>query len=63
MIHDFDSRLRDTGRSLAMRRKVLGSLKTMLSFAQGRGLVSQNVARDVRIKVTSAKPLARSVLV
>jgi integrase len=50
MIHDFDSRLRDTGRSLAMRRKVLGSLKTMLSFAQGRGLVSQNVARDVRIK-------------
>src|SRR5262249_1850848 len=37
-------------RSLAMRRKVLTNLKTMLAFAQGRGLVAQNVARGVRIK-------------
>lgn len=33
-----------------MRRKVMTSLKTMLSFAQGRGLVAQNVALSVRIK-------------
>ena len=33
-----------------MRRKVLASVKTMLTFAQGRGLVAQNVALAVRIK-------------
>ena len=33
-----------------MRRKVLTNLKTMLTLAQGQGLVSQNVARSVRIK-------------
>ncbi len=31
-----------------MRRKVLTNLKTMLTFAQGRGLVAQNVARGAR---------------
>ena len=51
MVYDFDSKLRNDGRSLAMRRKVLTNLKTMLSFAQGRGLVAQNVARGVRIKI------------
>jgi integrase len=51
LIYEFDSKLRDNGRSLAMRRKVLATLKTMLAFAQGRGLVAQNVARGVRIKV------------
>jgi integrase len=50
IVYEFDSRLRDNGRSLAMRRKVLATLKTMLAFAQGRGLVAQNVARGVRIK-------------
>ena len=34
-----------------MRRKVITNLKTMLTFAQGRGLVAQNVARGVRIKM------------
>jgi integrase len=33
-----------------MRRKVLTSLKSALKFAQGRGLVAQNVAAAVRIK-------------
>jgi integrase len=51
MVYDFESKLRDHKRSIAMRRKVLTNLKTMLSFAQGRGLVAQNVARGVRIKV------------
>jgi integrase len=50
LVYEFDSKLRESGRSLVMRRKVLTSLKTMLSFAQGRGLVAQNVARGVRIK-------------
>jgi integrase len=53
LVYEFDSKLRDAGRSVAMRRKVLANLKTMLSFAQGRGLVAQNVARGVRIKVDS----------
>jgi integrase len=33
-----------------MRRAVLTNLKTVLSFAQGQGLVAQNVARGVRVK-------------
>jgi integrase len=45
LVYEFDGKLRNTGRSLAMRRKVLTNLKTMLAFAQGRGLVAQNVAR------------------
>jgi len=51
LVYEFDSKLRDAGRSIAMRRKVLTNLKTTLSFAQGRGLVAQNVALGVRIKV------------
>jgi integrase len=49
-IHEFDARLRKAGRSLAMRRKVLTNVKTALTFAQGRGLVAQNVAKGVRLK-------------
>jgi len=49
-IHQFDADLRKDGRSLAMRRKILTSVKTMGSFAQSRGLVAQNVARSVKIK-------------
>jgi integrase len=49
-VHAFDSQLRNGGRSLEMRRKVLTNVKTMLTFAQGRGLVAQNVDRGVRIK-------------
>ena len=48
-----------------MRRKILTNLKTMLSFAQGRGLVAQNVARGVRIKLdkreTTGGPLRAGV--
>jgi integrase len=56
LIYDFDVKLREGkdergSRSIALRRKVLTNLKTMLTFAQGRGLVAQNVARGVRIKV------------
>jgi integrase len=50
MPYDFDDKLREAGRSIAMRRKVLATIKTMLTFAQGRGLVAQNVASAVRIK-------------
>jgi integrase len=53
LVYQFDSKLRDAGRSVALRRKVLASLKTMLSFAQVRGLVAQNVALAVRVKVDS----------
>jgi integrase len=49
-IHQFDGQLREAGRSLSMRRKVLTNLKTALTFAQGRGLVAQNVARGVKLK-------------
>lgn len=49
-IHQLDADLRKGGRSLAMRRKVLTNIKTMLKFAQGQGWVSQNVARSVSIK-------------
>src|SRR5262249_10211711 len=63
-VYDFDSKLRNNGRSLAMRRKVLTNLKTVLSFAQSRGLVAQNVARG-RIKVdtreTTSGPLRAGV--
>jgi integrase len=49
-VHQFDAALRKDGRSLPMRRKVLTNLKTALKFAQGQGLVAQNVALPVRIK-------------
>jgi integrase len=51
-VHQFDADLRAAGRSLAMRRKVLTNLKTAISYAQGQGLVAQNVARTVRLKST-----------
>ena len=49
-IYQFDTDLRNAGRSLAMRRKVLTNLRTALQFAQGRGLVAQNVARGIKLK-------------
>lgn len=65
MLYDFDDKLREAGRSIAMRRKILASIKMMLTFAQGRGLVAQNVALAVRIKTdtreTSQGPLRASV--
>ena len=65
LLYDFDGKLRDKACSIAMRRKIITSLKTMLSFAQGRGLVAQNVALSVRIKSdnreSSRGPLRASV--
>ena len=49
-VHQFIDDLRDAGRSPAMRRKVLTNLKTILSYAQSKGLVAQNIARGVRLK-------------
>jgi integrase len=49
-VYQFDTDLRAAGRSLAMRRKVLTNLKTILSFAQTQGLVAQNVARGIKLK-------------
>ena len=51
-VHAFLDDLRDNGRSLAMRRKVLTNLKALVSHAQSRGLVAQNAARSVRIKAS-----------
>jgi integrase len=51
LVYAFDKELREADRSMAMRRKVITNLKTAISFAQARGLVAQNVARGVRIKV------------
>lgn len=48
-VYAFVDALRDAGRSFAMQRKVLTSLKTMLSFAQKRGYVAQNVVRGERL--------------
>jgi integrase len=63
-IKQLDTDLRAGGRSFAMRRKVLTNIKTMLAFAQGKGWVSQNVARGVRIasdERSSAGPLREGV--
>ena len=49
-VTQFDADLRDAGRSLAMRRKVLTSLKAILGYAQSQGWVAQNVARGVKVK-------------
>ena len=49
-VYQFDTDLRNAGRSVAMRRAVLTNLKTVLTFAQRQGLVAQNVARGVKIK-------------
>ena len=56
-VYQFDAQLRDAGRSVAMRKKIITNLKTCLSFAQGVGLVAQNVAASVRVKTDSrSKP-------
>jgi len=51
-VHQFLTALRENGRSLAMRRKLLTNLKTAITFAQVRGLVAQNVAVGVKIKAS-----------
>ena len=49
-LHTFLDQLRDAGRSVAMRRKILTNVGTALKFAKGRGLVTQNVASGIKVK-------------
>jgi integrase len=49
MVRAFEDKLR-TDRSPAMVRKVVGSLSSILSDAQERGLVAQNVVRGLRAR-------------
>jgi integrase len=49
-LNAFLDQLRNAGRSIAMRRHVLTSVRTALAFAKGRGLVAQNVASGIRVK-------------
>jgi integrase len=49
MVREFEDRLR-TDRSPAMVRKILGSLGAILTDAQERGLVAQNVVRGLRAR-------------
>jgi hypothetical protein len=48
-IHAFLDKLRDAGMSTAMRRKVLTSLSSALTFAKSRGMIAQDVARGLKI--------------
>jgi integrase len=49
-VEQFRDELLSGGRSRPLAKKVLGSLKALLKEAQRRGLVAQNVARDVTIR-------------
>ncbi|MDX0581963.1 tyrosine-type recombinase/integrase [Sinorhizobium medicae] len=49
-VRDFEDRLRGEGRSPAMIKKVLGSLGSVLSDAQERGLTVRNPAREMRAR-------------
>jgi integrase len=58
-VHQFDAELRTAGRSPVMRRKVITNLKTMLTFAQGQGLVAQNEARGIKLKTDKRSAAAK----
>ena len=58
-VYAFMDQLRDSGMSVAMRRKVLTSLSSGLKYAKGRALVVQNVATDVSVRSTAARLRAR----
>lgn len=49
-LNAFLDQLRDAGRSVIMRRKVLTNVGTALAFAKGRGLTAQNVAAGLKVK-------------
>jgi integrase len=49
-LNTFLDQLRDAGRSIAMRRKILTNVGTALKFAKGRGMVAQNVAIGIKVK-------------
>jgi integrase len=48
-VNKFLDTLRDNGRSTVMRRKVLTSVKSAISYAQGQGWCAQNVARAAKV--------------
>jgi integrase len=48
-VSDFRDRLRDTGLSVTSTRKVLGTLKLILSYAIGRDLIAINVAQRIKV--------------
>lgn len=50
MVRGFEDRLRESGRSVAMIRKVVASLGSLLADAGERGLVARNVVRDMRTR-------------
>jgi integrase len=64
-INKFIADLRSTDRSRIVAQKVLANLKTAISYAQGQGLVAQNVARAAKVKAStrtlSAGPLRPGV--
>jgi integrase len=49
-VRDFEDRLREEGRSPAMIKKILGSLGSILSDAQERGLAMRNPVREMRMR-------------
>ena len=57
-VYEFDDQVRKAGRSLAMRRKVLTSLKMMLTYCQRTGRLAQNVALAVKIKSDDQRDVA-----
>lgn len=48
-VNDFRDHLRDTGLSVPTTRKILGTLKLVLSYAISRDLLAMNVAQSVRV--------------
>jgi integrase len=56
-IRDFEDKLRSEGRSPAMIKKVVGSLGSILSDAQERGLGTRNPVKDMR---GTRRPAART---
>jgi integrase len=49
-VHRFNDQLRDNGRSLAMRRKIVTNLGTAIKFAQSQGLAAQNVVTHFTLR-------------
>jgi integrase len=48
--HKFADRLRDSGRSLSMRKKVITNLGSAIGLAMDQGLVAQNVVRGLKVR-------------
>lgn len=51
MVNQYVEWLMENGRSRAMAVKVLTSLKAVLSYSQGQGLVASNAAREVKFEI------------